>query len=234
MLKSEFSTLVEALVLISNEFGNYGTQSAFVRAVSEPVCVQLRELQPALATPFAFADFVGLTKPAAAGEAGPQHQENRSQLHYALNFVLAVVRRSACPAAAAADLAACRAGGFVVEAGKASVSLRNPSWDVAAAALRQVLTLAKTMNGLWAGEGRSKFHPDFAKVLEMQEAERNNMCEVGNREENRETKVGANATPHANARGLHVLISDSTRRPRRPCRACRPSCSRPSRTTTTS
>ena len=45
------------------------------------------------------------------------------------------------------------------------------------------------MNGLWSAEGRSKLHPDFAKVLEMQEAERNNMCEVGNREENRETKT---------------------------------------------
>ena len=52
-MKSEFSTLVEALVLISNEFGNYATQSAFVKSVSEPVCVQLRELQPALETPFA-------------------------------------------------------------------------------------------------------------------------------------------------------------------------------------
>ena len=68
------STLVESLVLISNEFGNYATQSAFVKSVSEPVCVQLRELQPALETPFAFAEFVGLTKPAGAGEAGPQHQ----------------------------------------------------------------------------------------------------------------------------------------------------------------
>ena len=189
-MKSEFSTLVEALVLISNEFGNYATQSAFVKSVSEPVCVQLRELQPALETPFAFADFVGLAKPAGAGEAGPQHQENRSQLHYALNFVLAVVRRSACPTD---DIAACRAGGFVVvDAGgekATAVSLRNPSWDVAAAALRQVLTLAKSMNGLWSAEGRSKLHPDFSKVLEMQEAERNNMCEVGNREENRETKT---------------------------------------------
>ena len=67
-----------------------------------------------------------------------KQQENRSQLHYALNFVLAVVRRSACPAD---DLSACRAGGFVVvdaTAEKAAVSLRNPSWDVAAAALRQV------------------------------------------------------------------------------------------------
>ena len=32
--------------LVSNEFGNYTTQSAFVKSVSEPVCypVQLREL----------------------------------------------------------------------------------------------------------------------------------------------------------------------------------------------
>ena len=52
--------------------------------------------------------------------------------------MLAVVRRSACPAD---DLSACRAGGFVVvdaTTEKAAVSLRNPSWDVAAAALRQV------------------------------------------------------------------------------------------------
>ena len=61
--------------------------------------------------------------------------------------------------------------------------------DVLSCMLFQVLTLAKSMNGLWSAEGRSKLHPDFAKVLEMQEAERNNMCEVGNREENRETKT---------------------------------------------
>ena len=47
-MKSEFSTLVEALVLISNEFGNYTTLSAFVKYVSEPVCVQICELEPAL------------------------------------------------------------------------------------------------------------------------------------------------------------------------------------------
>lgn len=185
VLRSEFSTLVEALVLVSNEFANYQTQSAFLKAISEPVCIKFRNLQLAFESPEVLMEFIGLTKPAGAGEASPQHQENRSELQFTLNFIMAVMRRSACPA----DIGVCRAGGFVISEVGGIVSLRNPAWDVFASVLRHILSLAKTMNVLWSPESIAKFHPDFAKVLEMQEAERNNLCEVGNREENRETKT---------------------------------------------
>ncbi len=186
ILRSEFSTLVEALVLISNEFHNYQTQSDFIKFISEPVCIQFRNLQQVISSPAAFMDFIGLTRSADTGEASPQHQDNRSELQFTLNFILAVMRRASYPTD---DLVACRNGGFVISESDGAVSLRNPAWEVSASVLPQVFTLAKTITHLWSPESIAKLHPDFTKVLEMQEAEKNSMCEVGNREESREIKT---------------------------------------------
>lgn len=182
----EFSSLVEALVLISNEYQNFQVQSQFIKTVCEPVVKQLASLEPAFRDAASFMDFVGLTKPAPANEtAAEPHATNRSDINFCVIFILSVCRRAAYPA----SLAACQSGGFVAAQDAATVSLRNPAWEVAAAVLRHVFTLTKTLNDLWAAQSASKLHPDYAKVLTMLEAERNSITGLGTRDRTGETKM---------------------------------------------
>ena len=46
--KMEYVTLVEALVLVSNEIGSYEAQSAFVAGLLSPVIEHLRSLEPVI------------------------------------------------------------------------------------------------------------------------------------------------------------------------------------------
>lgn len=105
------------------------------------------------------------------------------QVGACLNFVLAVVRRAHTPA----DIQACRAGGFVISENATHAALRNPASEVAASVLPSVLLLAKSLNGLWSQEHRSKLHPDFAKVLDMLESEKNSVSGLGSHSEGGKT-----------------------------------------------
>ncbi len=165
----EYCTLVEALVMVSNELRNYQHQLDFLRVVVDPVWKQLAELEPAIQSAETFARFAGLHEPcpkvdAAVDPAG----DNRGKIGFCLTSVLSICRRATPPL----DLPTCQAGGFVLSSAGSTVSLRNPAWQVVAPIMRHVFALAKTMNGLWAPAVRSKFHADFAKVLELMESER--------------------------------------------------------------
>ena len=45
LFKMEFVTLIEGLVLVSNEFQNFDVQSRFIESLSKPVCDQLKALE---------------------------------------------------------------------------------------------------------------------------------------------------------------------------------------------
>ena len=45
LFKMEFVTLVEGLVLVSNEFQNFDVQSRFIESLAKPVCDQLKALE---------------------------------------------------------------------------------------------------------------------------------------------------------------------------------------------
>ena len=59
--KMEFVTLVEGLVLISNELRNFDAQARFIENLAKPVCNQLKNLENHFATPQAFTSFIGKT-----------------------------------------------------------------------------------------------------------------------------------------------------------------------------
>eukprot|EP00095_Tigriopus_kingsejongensis_P004335 snap_masked-scaffold1460_size40381-processed-gene-0.0 protein:Tk04335 transcript:snap_masked-scaffold1460_size40381-processed-gene-0.0-mRNA-1 annotation:"PREDICTED: exportin-5" len=173
---SEFTTLVEGLVLISNEFADYQTQAEFLKAISQPVCEMFHQIRPHIHQPEAFIAFVGLS--AQASTSGSEsHYANTSQLKFCLTFVLSVCRRAIYPS----DLNACRSGGFVLSESNGKVALRNPAWEVANSVLVIILELVSTMNGLWKAENTGKFHPDYAKALGILESEKNTICGVGSK-----------------------------------------------------
>ena len=181
----EYCTLVEALVLVSNEFRSYQAKLDFLRLVVEPVWKQLSELEAAISSSASLADFIGLNLPCPVeGDgltlAADPPGDNRGKVGFCLTFLLSVCRRSEPPS----DLAACQTGGFVLSTDGSTVVLRNPAWQMMAPVLRQVFALARAMNGLWAPAVRSRFHQDFAKVLELMESERTAIFGVGSRTEN--------------------------------------------------
>ena len=58
--RMEYVTLVEALVLVSNEYANFNVQSAFLEDVSAPICNQLPSMESVVSNAAAFINYIGL------------------------------------------------------------------------------------------------------------------------------------------------------------------------------
>ena len=58
--RMEYVTLIEALVLISNEHSNFNVQAQFLESVSAPVCNQLRSLESVISNARAFINYIGI------------------------------------------------------------------------------------------------------------------------------------------------------------------------------
>ena len=58
--RMEYVTLVEALVLVSNEYANFNVQSAFLEDVSAPICNQLQSMESVVSNAAAFINYIGL------------------------------------------------------------------------------------------------------------------------------------------------------------------------------
>ena len=170
--KMEYVTLVEALVLISNEFANYNVQSSFLKTLAEPVCLELRSLLPIFSSSEGLMRHIGLV-PGADVEVC---KKNRGQLAFCIQFLLAIGRRSACPTS---DITKIRQGGFIytgagLEGQPNILALQNPAGQVAVAVLDVVLTYAKALNDLWSPASLSLIgrHPEAAKALQLLESEK--------------------------------------------------------------
>ena len=79
----EYVTLVEALVLVSNEHCNFNVQQAFLQGVSSPVCSQFRSLESAISSPAAFMNYIGVDNEATGGDV-EKFGENRGQLAFCI------------------------------------------------------------------------------------------------------------------------------------------------------
>ena len=58
--RMEYVTLVEALVLVSNEYADFEVQKRFLENVSSPVCNQLRSIEPVISNVDTFINYIGL------------------------------------------------------------------------------------------------------------------------------------------------------------------------------
>ena len=58
--RMEYVTLIEGLVLISNEHCNFNVQAQFLESVSAPVCNQLRSLESVISNARAFINYIGI------------------------------------------------------------------------------------------------------------------------------------------------------------------------------
>ena len=58
--RMEYVTLIEALVLVSNEHANFDVQSRFLESVASPICNQLRSMESVIANVETFINYIGL------------------------------------------------------------------------------------------------------------------------------------------------------------------------------
>ena len=84
--RMEFVTLVEGLILISNEFRSYDMQSQFIGSLAMPVCDQFKAMEQYFVTPEAFMKFTGFDGATAASDL------QRAEVAFCLNFFVSLFR----------------------------------------------------------------------------------------------------------------------------------------------
>ena len=148
----EFVTLVEGLVLISNEFRKYDMQSQFIGSLAKPVCDQFKAMEQYFVSPEAFMKFTGFDGTTAASD-------QRAEVAFCLNFFVSVFRRACVPK----DILSCRNSGFVDITVTEVMALRNPASEVGCHILDTILKLTKNFIDMF----KLRSNPAFTKVFDM-------------------------------------------------------------------
>ncbi|KAM8852416.1 exportin-5 [Synchiropus picturatus] len=169
----EKSSLMEALVLISNEFKNFDKQQAFLDELMAFVVTEWtsEEMKRVLWDPVIFLTFVGADQlindqSKEADVAGP----NRSRLSFCLYALLGVVKRSRWPA----DAEEAKAGGFVFGYTPTGDPIyRNPCASLFLTMLPNLLALIRTQNSLFMPENRARLSETYAHAYDMMDGEKN-------------------------------------------------------------
>ena len=182
LFKMEFVTLVEGLVLISNEFQNFDVQSRFIETLAKPVCDKLKSLEPHFLTPQAFSTFVGL-------DGSKDCSEQRSEVSFCLHFLVSLLRRVAVPN----DLLKCRISGFVDSTVTEVLAIRNPAGVVGCHVLSTILKLTKTFIDLF------NVRNVYPKVFDMLDFEKAVVQGQSAKEADSNSDNGDNSDQAANA-----------------------------------
>ena len=166
----EKCTLMEALILISNKFYNYHKQSDFLGEVLQPVKeLWLSDvLKESLWNVDKFISYVGVDQAPVEPSDADTCGINRSHISLCLSTILAIIKRSECPA----DNTLARSGGFMVTQPDGKEYLRNPAFPNIGQLFDNVLALCRTVNSIWSPEYLQKRHPEFLKAYDLNEAEK--------------------------------------------------------------
>ncbi|XP_023119664.2 exportin-5 [Amphiprion ocellaris] len=167
-------SLMEALVLISNQFKDFAKQKAFIDELMASVVADWTsdEMRLALWDPVAFLSFVGADQVVTESQSTDTDTVslNRGRLCFCLYAMLAVVKRAHWPA----DLEEAKAGGFVVGYSPAGAPIyRNPCTAQFHVLLPNLLALIRTHHSLFMPENMSRLSETFSRAHEVMDAEKN-------------------------------------------------------------
>uniref|UniRef100_A0A8C5K7C7 Exportin-5 n=1 Tax=Jaculus jaculus TaxID=51337 RepID=A0A8C5K7C7_JACJA len=171
LTQMEKCALMEALVLISNQFKNYERQKLFLEELMAPVVsIWLsEEMCRVLSDVDAFIAYVGADlkgcDPAVEDPCGL----NRARMSFCVYSILGVMKRTSWPS----DIEEAKAGGFVVGyTPSGNPIFRNPCTEQILKLLDNLLALVRTHNSLYTPEMLTKMTEPFTKALDMLEAEK--------------------------------------------------------------
>ncbi|GLD65071.1 exportin-5, partial [Lates japonicus] len=169
----EKCSLMEALVLISNNFKDFAKQKAFLDELMASVVAEWTsdEMRHVLWDPALFLSFVGadqvVTKQSTETDTAGL---NRGRLSFCLYAMLGVVKRARWPA----DLEEAKAGGFVAGYTPAGAPIyRNPCTAQFLVLLPNLLALIRTHNSLFMPENTARLSETFSRAHEVMDAEKN-------------------------------------------------------------
>uniref|UniRef100_A0A3Q2WE21 Exportin-5 n=1 Tax=Haplochromis burtoni TaxID=8153 RepID=A0A3Q2WE21_HAPBU len=168
----EKCALMEALVLISNQFKDYEKQKAFVDELMASVVAEWtsNEIRHVLWNPDTFLSFIGADKVVTEQkEDADTAAINRGRLSFCLYAILAVVKRAHWPA----DLEEAKAGGFVVGYTPAGAPMyRNPCTAQFLILMPNLLALIRTHNSLFLPENMARLSETFSRAHEIMDSEK--------------------------------------------------------------
>uniref|UniRef100_A0A8C4DAK7 Importin N-terminal domain-containing protein n=1 Tax=Dicentrarchus labrax TaxID=13489 RepID=A0A8C4DAK7_DICLA len=169
----EKCSLMESLVLISNQFKDFTKQKAFLDELMASVVAEWTsdEMRHALGDPAVFLSFVGADQVVTEQSKDTDTAGlNRGRLSFCLYAMLGVVKRSRWPS----DLAEAKSGGFVVGYTPAGAPIyRNPFTTQFQVLLPNLLALIRTHNSLFMPENMARLSETFSRAHEVMDAEKN-------------------------------------------------------------
>ncbi|KAF5895633.1 exportin-5 isoform X2, partial [Clarias magur] len=172
LTQMEKCALMEALVLISNQFKDYNKQKAFLDELMSPVTARWlsEEMRSVLSDPASFIKFIGADQINNEPGAEDQMGINRSRISFCVYTILGVVKRARWPV----DVDEAKAGGFVVGYLPAGAPVyRNPSAEPLLTLLPNLLTLIRTHNSLFLPENLSRLSETFSRAYDVMDVEKN-------------------------------------------------------------
>lgn len=169
----EKCSLMEALVLISNQFKDFDKQKAFLDELMVSVVAEWTsdEMRLVLWDPIRFLSFVGADQLITEQTKDTDITGlNRARLIFCLHTMLGVVKRFRFPS----DLEEAKAGGFVVGYTSTGAPIyRNPFTAQFLLLLPNLLALIRTYNSLFLPENLARVSETFSRVHEVMDAEKN-------------------------------------------------------------
>uniref|UniRef100_A0A8C9TQJ6 Exportin 5 n=1 Tax=Scleropages formosus TaxID=113540 RepID=A0A8C9TQJ6_SCLFO len=172
LTQMEKCALMEALVLISNQFKDYEKQKAFLEELMAPVVVRWlsEEMGQTLLNPVSFLAFVGADQVMNDSNIEDQTGINRSRISFCVYTILGVVKRARWPA----DVEEAKAGGFLVGYTPSGNPIyRNPCAPQVLALLPNLLALIRTHNSLFLPEHMARLSETFARAYDVMDVEKN-------------------------------------------------------------
>lgn len=170
--KMEQNLLIEALLVISNHFGDYERQTLYVSEIVEQSTSLWTSTAAALVSAREFMRFVGIDKPPVPDATMDPNWENRTNLMHALNTVLGVVKRCSWPD----DPDRASRGGFVVGFTESGNPIyRNPATPHVVPILPKILCLARILNDLFSADVAVHLAEGFKHVNNMLDQEKKNL-----------------------------------------------------------
>ncbi|XP_021073202.1 exportin-5 [Mus pahari] len=171
LTQMEKCALMEALVLVSNQFKDYERQKLFLEELMAPVVnIWLsEEMCRALSDIDAFIAYVGADLKSCDPAVEDPCGLNRARMSFCVYSILGVMRRTSWPS----DLEEAKAGGFVVGyTPSGNPIFRNPCTEQILRLLDNLLALVRTHNTLYTPEMLTKMAEPFTKALDIVESEK--------------------------------------------------------------
>ncbi|XP_066518389.1 exportin-5 [Hoplias malabaricus] len=172
LTQMEKCALMEALVLLSNQFKDYNKQKAFLEELMAPVTERWfsEEMRSVLWDPANFLTFIGADQVVSEAAAEDQFGINKSRISFCVYTILGVVKRARWPA----DLEEAKAGGFLVGYTPVGTPIyRNPCAEPVLALLPNLLNFIRTHNSLFLPENLARLSETFSRAYDVMDVEKN-------------------------------------------------------------